>query len=65
MRSISLLSFSCILVLMSPIEGRSQQKRDFVIGLPASDALGPDDVWGNPSFVGGTANGGSTSHGVW
>jgi hypothetical protein len=34
-------------------------------GLPASDTLGADDLAGNPSFIGGVANGGSTSHGVW
>ena len=34
-------------------------------GIPASDTLGTDDLAGNPSFIGGIANGGSTSHGVW
>ena len=34
-------------------------------GLPASDTLGADDIAGNPTFIGGVANGGSTSHGVW
>ena len=34
-------------------------------GLPASDALGADDIAGNPTFIGGVANGGGTSHGVW
>ena len=34
-------------------------------GIPASDTLGADDFAGNPSFIGGIANGGSTSHGVW
>ncbi len=37
----------------------------FLIGPPASDVLGSEDIWGNPTFVGGVANGGSTSHGVW
>lgn len=34
-------------------------------GLPASDTLGADDIAGNPTFIGGVANGGGTSHGVW
>ena len=34
-------------------------------GIPASDTLGAEDLNGNPSFIGGIANGGSTSHGVW
>ncbi len=34
-------------------------------GFPASDTLGADDLWGNPTFIGGVANGGGTAHGVW
>ncbi|MDE2962185.1 MAG: hypothetical protein OXU28_19325 [Chloroflexota bacterium] len=34
-------------------------------GIPASDALGGDDLAYNPTFIGGVANGGSTSSGVW
>ena len=34
-------------------------------GIPASDTLGADDLAYNPTFVGGVANGGSTSHGIW
>ena len=34
-------------------------------GMPASDTLGADDLWGNPTFIGGVANGGGTAHGVW
>ncbi|MCZ0953342.1 MAG: hypothetical protein OXU28_19335 [Chloroflexota bacterium] len=34
-------------------------------GIPASDTLGADDIAGNPTFIGGVANGGGTSHGVW
>ncbi len=37
----------------------------FLVGPPASDVLGSEDLWGNPTFVGGVANGGSTSHGIW
>ena len=34
-------------------------------GIPASDTLGADDLAGNPTFIGGVANGGGTAHGVW
>ena len=34
-------------------------------GIPASDTLGAEDLYGNPSFIGGVANGGGTAHGVW
>ena len=34
-------------------------------GIPASDTLGADDLAGNPTFIGGVANGGGTVHGVW
>ncbi len=36
-----------------------------IAGIPASDTLGADDLWGNPSLIGGVANGGGTAHGVW
>ena len=34
-------------------------------GIPASDTLGADDLAYNPTFVGGVANGGSSSSGIW
>lgn len=34
-------------------------------GIPASDTLGADDLYGNPSLIGGVANGGGTAHGIW
>ena len=36
-----------------------------IAGIPASDTLGADDLAGNPTFIGGVANGGGTAHGVW
>ena len=36
-----------------------------ISGMPASDTLGADDLAGNPTFIGGVANGGGTAHGVW
>ena len=34
-------------------------------GQPASDQLGQEDIWGNPTFVGGVTNGGPAGHSVW
>ncbi len=66
MKRMSLSSVTLTLTLMSIGLGAPvQESQDAIIGLPASDVIGPTDVWGNPSFVGGIANGGSTSHGVW
>ncbi|MDG2175933.1 MAG: hypothetical protein P8M72_07380 [Gammaproteobacteria bacterium] len=45
--------------LFSPLIAAQQN------GMPASDTLGADDIYGNPTFVGGVANGGGTAHGVW
>ena len=32
-----------------------------LIGLPASDVLGSEDIWANPTFVGGVIDGGPTA----
>ena len=34
-------------------------------GIPASDQLGGEDIWGNTTFVGGVVNGGPTAHSEW
>ncbi len=34
-------------------------------GQPASDQLGQEDIWGNPTFVLGVNNGGPAGHSVW
>ena len=34
----------------------------FLVGPPASDVLGSEDLWGNPTFVGGVDTGGPTAH---
>ncbi|MDA9909940.1 hypothetical protein N9E57_05430 [Gammaproteobacteria bacterium] len=48
-----------LLSLFSPVLLAQQN------GMPASDTLGAEDLYGNPTFVGGVANGGGTAHGVW
>jgi len=34
-------------------------------GQPAVDVLASEDIWGNPTFIGGLTNSGPTSHSVW
>ena len=46
--------------LLGAVVAQAQQT-----GMPASDTLGADDLAGNPTFIGGVANGGGTAHGIW
>ena len=55
MRTLVLISLAAL-----PVAAQSQ-----IAGIPASDTLGADDLAGNPTFIGGVANGGGTAHGVW
>lgn len=48
------------LTVLAPCAAQAQTS-----GMPASDTLGADDLAGNPTFIGGVANGGGTAHGVW
>ncbi len=34
-------------------------------GQPASNVMSSEDLYGNPTFVGGVTNGGPHSHSVW
>lgn len=34
-------------------------------GQPASNVLSSEDLYGNPTFVGGVTNGGPHSHSIW
>jgi hypothetical protein len=45
---------------LSPTFGIAQQN-----GQPATDQLGQEDIWGNPTFVGGVTNGGPAGHSIW
>ena len=38
---------------------------DNIRGIPASDSLSAEDIWQNPTFVGGVVNGGPTAHSEW
>ncbi len=51
-----------VVVSMAALSGAAQGQ---FAGIPASDTLGADDLAYNPTFIGGVANGGSTSSGVW
>ncbi len=48
------------LAVLSPAFGIAQQN-----GQPATDQLGQEDIWGNPTFVGGVTNGGPAGHSIW
>ncbi len=41
------------------------QAVDEIRGIPASDSLSAEDIWQNPTFVGGVVNGGPTAHSEW
>ena len=36
-----------------------------VSGIPAADVLASEDLWGNPTFIGGITNKGPDSGSVW
>ena len=48
------------LAVLSPTFGIAQHH-----GQPATDQLGQEDIWGNPTFVGGVTNGGPAGHSIW
>jgi len=52
------------LVLLGPLSAMAQTASE-VRGIPASDSLSAEDIWQNPTFVGGVVNGGPTAHSEW
>jgi hypothetical protein len=42
-------------------QGAAQDGSSQIKGLPASDVLGSEDIWDNPTFVGGVIDGGPTA----
>lgn len=61
----SSLAFSLAgLVLLLPPDVPAQAT-DEIRGIPASDSLSAEDIWQNPTFVGGVVNGGPTAHSEW
>ena len=53
-----ILAFALTLVL--PFTSNAERN-----GQPATDQLGQEDIWGNPTFVGGVTNGGAAGHSIW
>jgi hypothetical protein len=53
-----ILPFSLTLIL--PFTLSAQRN-----GQSATDQLGQEDIWGNPTFVGGVTNGGAAGHSIW
>lgn len=58
-----MIAKASVLTIMSALAPLALQAQ--ISGLPASDTLGADDIAGNPTFIGGVANGGGTAHGIW
>ncbi|HAK55109.1 MAG: hypothetical protein QF463_09470 [Vicinamibacterales bacterium] len=54
------LALASALVLALPTVAAAQRN-----GQPATDQLGQEDIWGNPTFVGGVTNGGPAGHSIW
>jgi len=52
------------LVLLGPLSVLAQTANE-IRGIPASDSLSAEDIWQNPTFVGGVVNGGPTAHSEW
>ena len=52
------------LVLLVPLSALTQTASE-IRGIPASDSLSAEDIWQNPTFVGGVVNGGPTAHSEW
>lgn len=42
-------------------QSEAQNTASQIKGLPASDVLGSEDIWDNPTFVGGVIDGGPTA----
>ena len=42
-------------------QSEAQNNSAQIKGLPASDVLGSEDIWDNPTFVGGVIDGGPTA----
>ena len=55
------ISFFLLLGVQSALAQTSGEVR----GIPASDSLSAEDIWQNPTFVGGVVNGGPTAHSEW
>ena len=51
-------------VLLGPLSAMAQTASE-IRGIPASDSLSAEDIWQNPTFVGGVVNGGPTAHSEW
>ena len=53
------------LLIVPGMPGAMAQAPGEVRGIPASDSLSAEDLWQNPTFVGGVVNGGPTAHSEW
>ena len=57
MKQTAVASHMAILILLGS-QGVLAQTAGEIRGIPASDSLSAEDIWQNPTFVGGVVNGG-------
>ena len=59
-------NLTCLMVFaFTALMGTTRVSSAQIKGLPASDLLGGEDIWHNPTFVNGVANGGETATSEW
>jgi hypothetical protein len=46
-------------------QGSGAEDYSLLDGIPAADVIGSEDIWGNPTFIGGITNKGPDSQSVW
>ncbi|MDG2176336.1 MAG: hypothetical protein P8M72_09445 [Gammaproteobacteria bacterium] len=57
-KSLAAFSGLALISLAAPVTAQ-------IMNYPASDQLGAEDIWQNPTFVGGITNGGTAAFSEW
>ena len=57
--------FSVTLLALPFLMDQGAAQTSEIRSIPASDSLSAEDIWQNPTFVGGVVNGGPTAHSEW
>ena len=65
MRALAAALLVAVLPLAVAAPAAAQEAGRPRTGQPAADVLASEDVWGNPTFIGGLTNAGPTAHSVW
>ncbi|TDI41401.1 MAG: hypothetical protein E2P02_15025 [Acidobacteria bacterium] len=61
----AILTLAIALTSVTTVAQNDDSKPRPKTGQPATDVLASEDIWGNPTFIGGLTNSGPTSHSVW